>query len=77
MCSRIPVDQLQWREVQLVQPGTADASAMVPAPSIVWRIVLCRRWLPRFGARHSVGLAAALTLTGGLLTGSLTATVRT
>ena len=32
---------------------------------------LCRRLLPRFGVRRSVALAAALTLTGGLLTGAL------
>ena len=31
MCSRIPVDQRQWREAQFVHLGTADASAMVPA----------------------------------------------
>ena len=31
MCSRIPVDQLQWREAQLVHLGAADASALVPA----------------------------------------------
>lgn len=37
---------------------------------------LCRR-RRRFGARRSVRLAATLTLTGGLLIGTLAATVRT